>query len=164
MRLHHDRRRLLEGEAMAKQLRTPAHLWIVGVLALLWNGFGAFDYLMTRMRNTEYLASMMPTVDPDAVLAWVDGFPIWAQFGWGLGVWGGLAGAMLLLIRSRWAVPVFASSLIGALLGLGYQIVAAPPLAGMEGAMNDVMPFVIIFVALALFLYARAMKAKGVLR
>ncbi len=149
---------------MATQLRTPVHLWIVGALALLWSGFGAYDYLMTRLRNTDYIAGMMPNVDPDAVLAWVDGFPIWAQFGWGLGVWGGVLGAILLLIRSRWAVAVLAASLVGALLGLGYQIVAAPPLAGMEGAMNDIMPFVIIFVALALFLYARAMTAKGVLR
>ena len=140
------------------------HLWIVGVLALLWNGFGGYDYLMTRMRNTDYLAAMMPTVDPNAMLAWVDAFPIWAQFGWGLGVWGGLLGAILLLMRNRWAVPVFAASLVGAVLGLGYQIVAAPPLAGAEGAMNDIMPFVIILVALALFLYARAMRAKGVLR
>ncbi len=149
---------------MATQLRTPVHLWIVGALALLWNGFSAFDYLMTRMRDTEYLASMMPGADPNAVLAWIDGFPIWAQFGWGLGVWGGVLGAILLLMRNRWAVPVFAASLVGALLGLGYQIVAAPPLAGVEGAMADIMPFVIILVALALFLYARAMKTRGVLR
>lgn len=146
------------------RLRTPAHLWIVGALALLWNCFGSYDYFMTRMRNTDYLASMMPSVDPNAVLAWIDGFPVWAQFGWGLGVWGGLAGAILLLLRSRWAVPVFAASLLGALLSLGYQIVAAPPLAGMDGPMADIMPFVIILVALALLLYARAMKAKGVLR
>ncbi len=149
---------------MATQRRTPVHLWIVGALALLWNGLGAFDYLMTRMRNTEYLASMMPTVDPNAMLAWIDGFPVWAQFGWALGVWGGMLGAVLLLVRSRWAVPVFAASLVGALLGLGYQIVAAPPLAGMEGAMADLMPFAIILIALALFVYARAMKAKGVWR
>ncbi len=149
---------------MATQLRTPVHLWIVGALALLWNGFGAFNYLITRMRDTEYLASMQPTVDPNASLAWIDAFPIWAQFGWGLGVWGGVLGAVLLLVRSRWAVPVFAASLVGALLGLGYQIVAAPPLAGVEGPMADIMPFVIILVALALFLYARAMKARGVLR
>ena len=149
---------------MATQLRTPVHLWIVGVLALLWNAIGAFDYLMTRMRNTDYLASMMPTVDPNAMLAWIDGFPIWASFGWGLGVWGGVAGSILLLMRSRWAVPVFAASLLGAVMGLGYQIVAAPPLAGAEGVVNDVMPYVIIGVALAQFLYARAMKAKGVLR
>jgi hypothetical protein len=149
---------------MATHARTPLHLWIVGALALLWNGFGAYDYVMTRMRNTDYLAGMMPTVDPNAMLAWVDAFPAWASAGWALGVWGGLAGSILLLMRNRWAVPAFAVSLIGALLGLGYQILAAPPLAGAEGAMNTIMPYVIILVALALFLYARAMKAKGVLR
>ena len=106
--------------------RTPVHLWIVGILSLLWNAFGAYDYVMTRMRNTDYLAGMMPEVDPNATLAWVDSFPIWAQFGWGLGVWGGLVGAVLLLMRHRWAVWAFALSLFGAILGLGYQIVAAP--------------------------------------
>lgn len=146
------------------RLATPVHLWIAGGLALLWNAFGAYDYLMTRMRNTDYFASMMPGADPNAVLEWVDAFPIYAQFGWGLGVWGGLLGAILLLMRSRWAVPVFAASLVGALLGLGYQILVAPPMPGMEGASGEIMPFVIILVALGLFLYARAMKAKGVLR
>ena len=139
------------------------HLWIVGVLGLLWNSIGGYDYIMTRTRNVDYAREMMPTVDPDAMFAWVDAFPIWAQFGWGLGVWGGLLGAVLLLARSRWAVPVFAASLIGAVLGLGYQIVAAPPLAGAEGPMNDIMPFAIILIALGLFLYARAMQKRGVL-
>ena len=74
------------------QTRTaPIHLWIVGLLSLLWNGFGCYDYLMTRMRNLEYFRSMAPDVDPNAMLAWVDAFPIYAQFGWGLGVWMGLA-------------------------------------------------------------------------
>jgi hypothetical protein len=144
--------------------RTPVHLWIVGGLALLWNGFGCIDYLMTRMRNTDYLASAMQGVDPNAFLAWIDAFPIWAQFGWGLGVWGGLLGSILLLARSRWAVLVFGLSLLGAVLGLGYQALAAPPLAGMDNAMATVMPYVIIGVALALFVYARAMRARGVLR
>ena len=144
--------------------RTPVHLWIVGILALLWNGFGCYDYLMTRMRNLDYFRSMAPDSDPEAMLAWVDAFPVWAQFGWGLGVWGGLAGGVLLLLRSRWAVWALGLSLVGAILGLGYQIVAAPPLPGAEGAMFDVMPFVIILLALAFFLYARAMEAKRVLR
>jgi hypothetical protein len=148
----------------ATRIRAPVHLWIVGLLALLWNAFGCYDYLMTRMRNTEYFESMMPTVDPNAALAWIDAFPIWAQFGWGLGVWGGLSGSLLLLMRSRWAVLALGLSLIGALLGLGYQALAAPPLEGMEGGAATVMPYVIIGVALALFLYARAMRGRGVLR
>jgi hypothetical protein len=151
-------------DAVDTRARTPIHLWIVGVLATLWNCVGCYDYLMTRMRDTDYLAKMMPTVDPNAMLAWIDGFPIWAQFGWGLGVWGGLAGSVLLLLRSRWAVWGLGLSLVGAILGLGYQIVAAPPLAGAEGPMNEAMPYVIILIAVALFLYARAMEKKGVLR
>jgi len=148
----------------AVQARTPVHLWIVGIPALLWNCIGPIDYTMTRMRNTDYLAQAMPTVDPNVMLAWVDAFPFYAQFGWGLGVWAGLIGSVLLLMRNRWAVWAFGLSLIGAILGLGYQIVAAPPLPGAEGAMYEVMPYVIIAVAAALFLYARSMEKKGVLR
>lgn len=143
---------------------TPAHLWIVGGLATLWNAFGAYDYFMTRRRDTDYLAGMMPDVDPNATLAWIDAFPVWAQFGWGLGVWGGLLGGILLLSRSRWAVPVLAASAVGAIVSLGYQLLGAPPLPGAEGAAFTIMPLVIIAVALGLFLYARAMRARGVLR
>ena len=84
--------------------KPPIHLWIVGGLATLWNGFGCFDYLMTRTRGTAYIESMMHTDDGEAIMAYINGFPIWAAAGWGLGVWGGLAGAILLLMRHRWAV------------------------------------------------------------
>jgi hypothetical protein len=144
--------------------RTPVHVWIVGILSLLWSCVGCYDYVMTRMHNTDYLAKVMPKVDPNAMLTWIDGFPIWAQFGWGLGVWMGLLGSILLLARSRYAVWAFGLSLIGAVLGLGYQIALAPPLAGADDAMSKAMPYVIILIAVALFLYARAQAAKGVLR
>src|SRR5688572_10320001 len=131
-------------DAVNARPRPPIHLWIIGIAATLWNGIACYDYLMTRMRNTDYLEAMMPNVDPDAVLAWVDAFPVWAQFGWGLGVWAGLAGSVLLLLRSRWAMWALGLSLIGAFLGLGYQIVAAPPVPGAEGPMSEAMPYVII--------------------
>lgn len=143
---------------------TPLHLWIVGGLSALWGGFGAYDYVMTRMRNTDYLAGMMPGVDPQATLAWIDAFPIWAQFGWGLGVWMGLIGALLLLARHRYAVQSFGLSLLGAVLGLGYQIAIAPPLAGADSPMMKVMPYIIILATMLQFGYARAMNRKGVLR
>lgn len=152
------------GTSDSIEARPPMHLWIVGLLALLMNGFGSYDYLMTRMRNTDYLASMMPSVDPEAALAWVEAFPVWAQFGWGLGVWAGLAGAVLLLVRHRWAFWALGLSFVGALLGLGYQIVAAPPLPGADDPMFEVMPYLIILFTAALLLYARAMLRRGVLR
>jgi hypothetical protein len=150
--------------ATTAEARTPVHLWIVGLLSLCWSGFGCFDYLMTRMRNTDYLASAMPNVDPNAMLAWIDRFPLYAQIGWGLGVWMGLLGSVLLLLRNRWAVWSYGLSLLGAVLGLGYQIALAPPLAGADRPIDKAMPFVIILVAIGLFLYARAMEKRAVLR
>ena len=144
--------------------KAPWHFWLIATVSLLWNCIGPIDYVMSRMRNDEWIRMTMPTVNPSDMWAWIDAFPIYAQFGWGLGVWSGLAGSVLLLLRSRWAVPAFALSLVGAVLGLGYQIVAAPPLAGAEDMMFKIMPFIIIVIAVALFFYARAQQQKGVLR
>lgn len=145
--------------------RTPAHLWIVGTLATVWNAFGAYDYVMTRSRDRQYLEGMMPGVDPAALLAWIDGFPLWAQFGWGLGVWMGLLGSVLLLVRSRWAVHALGLSLAGMILSFGFQFTGAPPMPGEEqvGAMKY-MPLVIAAVGAALLYYAYRQRQRGVLR
>jgi hypothetical protein len=145
--------------------RTPAHLWIVGILALLWNCFGAYDYTMTRLHNLDYLKGTMPGVDPNVALDWVESMPMYAQAGWGLGVWFGLLGAVLLLIRSRWAVWSFGISLVGAVLSLGYQLLLAPPIPGAtESPLAKVIPILVIVIAAALFLYARAQEKKSLLR
>jgi hypothetical protein len=144
--------------------KPPVHFWIVASLATLWNCIGPIDYVMTRTRNDDWIRSMMPTVDPQAVYAWIDSYPLWASAGWGLGVWGGLAGSLLLLLRHRLAVVVLGVSLVGAILGIGYSLLNPPDWPGMDSGFNAIMPYVIIAIALGLFLYARAMRAKGVLR
>jgi hypothetical protein len=151
--------------ATSAQARAPLHLWIVGILSFLWNCFGAYDYLMTRSRGAEYIATTMPGVDANAAMAWIDAMPLYAQIGWGLGVWLALLGSVLLLVRSRWAVWSFGLSLAGAVASIGYQLALAPPMPGATGsAASKVMPIVILAVALALLLYARAMEKRGVLR
>lgn len=136
----------------------------MGALSLLWNCFGAYDYVMTRTHNMDYLAKSMPGVDPHVALGWIEGMPMYAQIGWGLGVWGGLLGAVLLLTRSRYALWAFAASMIGILLCIGYQLVGAPPLPGADSQMYKVMPYVIIVIGAALLVYANAMAKRGVLR
>ena len=145
--------------------RTPVHLWIVGILALLWNAWGGYDYIMTKTRNTDYLTSMMPNVDPNALLAYIDAYPIYAQIGWGLGVWGGVLGSILLLMRSRYAVWSFAASILGMVLSFGYMFFLAGPMPGQEEAgIMAYFPLVIVIVGIALYLYARAQQRNGVLR
>lgn len=137
---------------------TPWHLWVVGVVSLIWNLFGCYDYVMSKLRPDSYLGSMGPDV-----VAYMRAFPAWLTAFWALGVWGSLAGSVLLLRRSRHAVIAFALSLIGLAVSQGYQIAMAPA-PGMNGAAMQTVT-VVIWTALLLFLvYAQRMKAVHVLR
>jgi len=143
----------------AGRARTPIHLWIVGVLTLLWNGMGALDYVMTQTRNEAYLKAFTPEQ-----LAYFFGFPAWVVAAWALAVWGGVVGSLLLLLRKRLAVPVLLVSFLSMVvttihnfvLSDGYRVMGAEPT-------SLIFPAVIFVVALALYLYARAMRARGVL-
>jgi hypothetical protein len=145
--------------ATSTQARVPVHLWIVGGLALLWNAFGCYDYVMTNMKNQAYLAQF--TADQ---LAYMDSLPGWLTAFWALGVWGGLAGAILLLMRSRYAVWAMALSCIGAVVGLGYQVTIVTMPASMKQGMMGFMPWVIILITIFLLWYSWSMEKKGVLR
>lgn len=139
--------------------RAPAHLWIVGILALLWNGFGCFDYLMTVTRNAAYLAQFTPEQ-----MTYFEGLPTWLTGAWAIGVWGGALGAVLLLMRSRHAVAAFGLSMIGAIVTFLYEMLGTTmPEVMKQGAMA-IVPWVVIAIAAFLLWYAAGAAKKGVLR
>jgi len=137
--------------------RTPRHLWIVGVLAVLWNAIGAFDYTATKLRIESYMSQFTPEQ-----LAYFYGFPAWAVATWAIAVWGALLGSIGLLLRRRWAVWAFGISIVAMLLTAVYNFGLSNGLAVMgQGAV--LFTAVIWIIAFALFFYARAMAARGVL-
>ena len=139
--------------------RAPWHLWLVGVLSLLWNGVGAVDYFMTQTRNEAYLGSFTPEQ-----LAYFQSFPAWAVACWAMSVWGGVLGAALLLARRRLAAPVFLVSLVTMLPMWLYNYVLTDGLRLMGGAGALAFSAAIFVVALGLWLYARRLADTGVLR
>jgi hypothetical protein len=146
----------------AVSARTPAHLWIVGILSLLWNCFGAYDYTMSHMRNADYLAKMGG--DATQILAYMDGMPMYAKFGWGLGVWAALLGSVLLLMRSRYAVHAFVLSLVGMVLSFGGQYFGPPAPPVITEGMAKYFPLLIIGIGLVQLWYAWRESKEGVLR
>ena len=139
-------------------VQTPAHLWAIGVISLLWNSFGCFDYLMTALRDPATMAAMSAPAR-----AYVEALPAWLIAFWAVGVWGSLAGSLLLLARSRHAVTAFAVSLVGLAVSQGYQMLTERP-AEMSTTAMAVFT-VLIWGALVFFLlYARRMTAARVLR
>jgi len=145
--------------ATTAQGRTPAHLWIIDSIALLWNAFGCFDYLMTVTANQTYLGKM-----PADQLAYMNSLPTWLTAMWAIGVWGGLAGSLLLLLRSRYAVWAYALSLIGAVVGMGYQMFMTQQPGSMKAGAMAVMPWAIILICAFLLWYSWNAEKRGLLR
>ncbi len=155
----------VEGFATPTERRAPWHLWAVGVVSLLWNAFGANDYLQSQLGNRDYLGGMSESmgVTADEMIVYIDSFPAWVVAFWALGVWGALIGSVLLLLRSRYAVWAFAVSLLGLAGSTIYQL-ATPQPDWTGGGMATIMNIVIWSIATFLLIYAVSMKNKGVLR
>lgn len=97
-------------------MKTPFHLWIIGIISLLWNASGAYDYVMTQTKNVVYLEMLS-----DAQKAFLDAGPVWFEAAWAVGVWFSVLGSLLLLLRSRFAGTAFGLSFAGLMVSSVYS-------------------------------------------
>ncbi len=131
--------------------KLPVSFWVIAVLGLLWNCFGAYLYLMARLDPQTALAG----VDP-AMRDYVANQPIWANIGYGLGIWGSFFGSVAMVLRSRHAVVLFLASLIGAAIShLGQAMAGVIPIG---------LAVMIMAVIAFLWWYCRRSAEQGLLR
>jgi hypothetical protein len=141
-------------------IKTPWHLWLVGVVAMLFNAIGVFDFVMSMTQGSAYMASagMTPTQ-----IAHYQDMPLWMTADWAVGVFGALIGSALILLRNKLAWPVLAVSLAAFLISLLYTYVLTDggKIMGPQMAITSA----VIAGLLAFFIwYAWAMTRRGVLR
>ncbi|GEM_PF-427786 len=140
-------------------MRMPWHVRLLGAVFLLYSLAAAFDHVMSLALGAQfYRASGMS----EAQVAWFSQVPAWAMLGWTAAVWGGLAGALSLLMRSSFAAASFALSLAGGLVYMLHALVLGDGRA-MLGALW-MMPLVIAVLTASLALYSRRLAQRGVLR
>lgn len=131
--------------------KPAASFWVVAGLGFLWNSFGAYLYTMARFNPDVALAQASP-----AIRDYVANAPLWADIGYGLGVWGSMLGSVLMLVRSRHAVPAFLVSLIGALASFAAQ--------AMAGVLDAPLAITILVVIVFLWWWSKREVAQGTLR
>lgn len=146
-------------DASASSSKTPWHLWVVGVVSLLWNAVGVVDFTMTQTRNEAYLKAF--TAEQ---LEYFHGFPLWVVIAWGIATWGSVTGSVLLLLRQRWAVQVNLLVLVAMAVTFVHNFLLSDGLKIMGGAGPAVFTAMILLFGVLLWSYARAMAGRGVLR
>jgi hypothetical protein len=145
--------------------KTPWHLWVLGVLSLIWFAGGANDYVQTKLVNMNYLgmAADGVGVPVEVIIDYFGSYPLWANVCWALGVWGAVVGSVLLLLRSRYAFHALILSVIGLVGSTAYVFTSNPP-PELVSTFQIVFTVVVWVSVLAMAYYARRMTANGVLR
>lgn len=131
--------------------------WIISGTLLAWNLLGLYMYYGQATATAETFANAGYT--PEQV-AFVLAEPLWAHSAYAIAVNAGVLGAILLLLRKAWAVPIFALSLLGALL----QDLDAYILRGALELFDPVwlaIPITVLVICIFEIWYSLRAKGKG---
>jgi hypothetical protein len=89
-------------------VKAPRWYWATAGLGLVWNAYGVLQFTGSLSATEDSLMAGGMTADQAQVMLT---YPTWMTLAFGLGVFGGLIGAVLLLLRRREALAVLAVSL-----------------------------------------------------
>jgi len=146
-------------ENKAVSATTPTSFWVLVGLFLIWNLLGVFHYLTSVNATIESLVAQGMTIKQAEVF---HNTPSYHYAVFALGVWSGLLGAVLLLLRKAWAAPVFLFSAVMVIVSFVLDAVGGN-LSALGLSYLGIMTFTLM---LALFeaWYSKRMKAHGILQ
>ena len=136
----------------------PAWFWIVAIAALLFELLGCFFYFVEARMSASDIAAL--PLDQAAMLA---ARPSWYYAAFGIAVWVGVAGAVLLLLRRRWAVWALLISLVAAIVQFS-SVLIVPEMRAMTPSDALFVPITVIIVAYAFWQFSKLAGRRGWLR
>lgn len=142
----------------AQSADLPKLYWVAAVVALLWALAGCFAYVTQVGMSAEDLAKL-PQAQQDI---W-NMMPAWVTGAYAVAVWSSLGGAIGLLLRRRWAQPLYLLSLAAVVAQFGWTFAATPILETM-GPSSAAFPTFIFVAGLAQLWFASVAAKAGWLR
>lgn len=138
---------------------TPRFFFVIAVILLLWNLMGVVAFVGEYTMDLDALAK----TDPVGARIFT-AMPGWLWVVFALAVGSGTLGALALLLRRSAAVPLFVISLAAVIVQFGYTFLATDLIAAKGVLIATAFPALIFVIAICQLLYARSLKAKGVLK
>ena len=137
----------------------PAWYMIAAIAALLWNLLGVAMFAMHYTLSPEALAAL-----PPAQQSLYAAFPWWTWVAYGVAVFAGALGSLMLVLRRRPATWLLLLSLLGVVVQFLHQAVVSEAVALLGPAEALGLPAFILVVAAVLYGFARKAAARGWLR
>ena len=147
----------IDTNASSGKASRPTWFWVVSVIALLWYLMDMSAFFM-RVSMTDDAINEMPENQQGMFR-----MPFWVNIVFAGEVFGGTLGCLGLLLRKKWALPLFVISLLGVLAQTS-NIWFLTDAIGVMGAPAVVMPLMAIVIRTAMIFLARLAISKGWLR
>ncbi len=133
----------------------PRWFMAAAIAAVLWELLGCAMYILQ-------VTADRATLPIDQRAMW-EATPTWMIGAYAVAVWLGLAGAVLLAMRRRFAEPVLLGSLVAVVVQFS-GLLLVPALRDRTPADAWLLPIVIVAVSYAIWHFARRARASGWLR
>lgn len=133
----------------------PGWFKVVAILALLWNLLGCLAFASDLSLSPDDIARLS-----ESQQALYAARPFWAVMATGVAVIGGALGCIGLLLRKKWAVVLFALSLIGIVIQDFGLFVLADGMT-LAGTTAVVMQVVVLVIGIWLLVFSRKSAARG---
>ncbi len=134
---------------------TPAWFKIAVYAAIAWSLIGVVSFFMDATTTKEALAKL--PADQQELFS---RRPDWILAVYAVAVFGALAGAVALLLRRKWATPLFAASFAAILFQFVYVLFPLGAIA-LLGWTAAIFPAVILAAGAAMLQLARAATKRG---
>lgn len=124
-----------------QKIKKPVWFTVVAVLMIVWDLLGVASFVMGPTLSAEMRNSL-----PPAEKSLYDNAPLWSTVAFGVSVFGGVLGSILLLLQKKTAKPVFLVAVVAVLVQMTYSIFVVDSIE-VYGPGGLVMPILVIFIA-----------------
>lgn len=142
---------------MTEATKPSTVFWVVAILATIWNAIGCMNYLGTVYMTEQVMAAL-----PADQQAYYAELPAWVTAAFATSVWSALIACVGLLLRKKWAVPLFMLSLVAVLVQAVYNFFMQDTVA-ITGS-NLVITILVMAISVFLVWYSKDARNKGILR
>ncbi|MBN9479284.1 MAG: hypothetical protein J0I52_03525 [Bordetella sp.] len=143
---------------ISKRPAAPWHLWAIAAASVVWNGVGVWQWYQKVTGAAAYWSAL--TMEQ---VFYLRAAPMWTDVAFGVAVWCGLLGALMLLLRRRLAFNAFVAGLIAMLADTVYVHLLSN---GREviGAGGVAFGLVVVLIFLVQIAYSHWARRKGLIR
>ncbi|MBO6532480.1 MAG: hypothetical protein JJ885_12520 [Muricauda sp.] len=143
---------------MNTSVKPPVWFWVVSVIALLWNLLGVMNYLNQAFNQVALMEAMN-----QAQREVFEGIPAWATAAFAIAVFSGTLASIGLLVRKKWARPLFIVSLVAVIIQFAHWLFISNAVEAF-GPSTYGMPIVVVLIGIYLIFFAKKGIEKGWLK